>query len=264
MRAGFRVGATTPRGRAFDAYWSLLRRTKPKATRCHYWLGTDVLNTLEEAAAGTLRWPAVTSSLADLHLADAPWLAVELGSVGIQATSVPVPQPYPAPEVVPPLPAEFNVLTYLSEDRFDFYGGEAILGAARRLSDIRFDVVGRSVDPTGSAPANVHWNGWVSDMSRFYRAATVVVRIPRHDGMGATVIEGLLHARHVIYTHDVPFVHLIEPATTETLVAALAELRAEAVAGRLELNLAGRDYAITTFDRAALVGRLIDLIRAST
>ena len=34
MRVGFRVGATTPRGRAFDAYWSLLRRAKPNAARC--------------------------------------------------------------------------------------------------------------------------------------------------------------------------------------------------------------------------------------
>jgi len=264
VRAGFRVGATTPRGRLFDAYWSLLLRATPGAVRCHYWLGTDVLNTLEEAEAGTLRRAAVSSSRDDLHVADAPWLAAELESVGLHAATVPVPQPYPAPVAVPPLPGEFRVLTYLSADRFDFYGGEAVLGAARRLPDVGFDVVGRASDPTGSAPANVQWHGWVSDMPRFYAGATVVVRLPRHDGFGATVIEGLLNARHVIYNHDVPFVHRIEPSTTEMLVEALNGLRAAAAAGRLEPNLAGRAYALEEFAQDRLVGRLMALLRSAT
>lgn len=264
MRAGFRVGGTTSRARLFDTYWSLLRRAMPAAARCHYWLGTDVLNTVEEAEAGTLRRAAVSSSRNDLHIADAPWLADELESVGIQATHACVPQPYRAPDVVVPLPARFSVLTYLSADRFDFYGGEAILEAARRLPEVRFDVVGRTGDPTGTAPANVRWHGWVSDMPRFYAEATVVVRIPHHDGFGATVIEGLLNARHVIYTHEVPFVRRIAPATGETLVEALEELRSAATEGRLQPNLAGRDYALATFTQAELTDHLMALLRNVT
>ena len=264
IRAGFRVGATTARGRAFDAYWSLLTRAMPKAARCHYWLGTDVLNTVEEAAAGTLRRGAVSSSRDDLHLADAPWLARELESVGLHAEVASVPQPYRAPEVVPPLPARFRVLTYLSADRFDFYGGEAIVEAARRLPDVQFDVVGRGDDPSGSAPANIAWHGWVSDMPRFYAETTVVVRIPRHDGFGATVIEGLLNARHVIYTHEVPFVRQIEPPTADNLVEAIDGFRVAAADGRLEPNLAGRDYAIATFGKTQLADRLMSLLRAAS
>jgi glycosyltransferase involved in cell wall biosynthesis len=263
LRAGFRVGATTARGRAFDAYWSVLTRAIPKAARCHYWLGTDVLNTLEEAAAGTLRRGAVASSRDDLHIADAPWLAQELETVGLRAEVASVPQAYRPADVAPTLPERFRVLTYISADRFDFYGGDTILAAARRLPDVQFDVVGRADDPTGSGLPNVAWHGWVSDMPRFYAETTVVLRIPRHDGLGATVIEGLLNARHVIYTYEMPFVQRIEPPTADNLVEAIDALRIAAAAGRLAPNVAGRDYAIATFDEARLVDRLISLLRAA-
>jgi hypothetical protein len=263
IRAGFRVGATTARGRAFDAYWSVLTRAIPKAARCHYWLGTDVLNTLEEAAAGTLRRRTVAASRDDLHIADAPWLAQELETVGLRAEVASVPQPYRASDLVPALPERFRVLTYISADRFEFYGGDTILAAARRLPDVHFDVVGRADDPTGSGLANVEWHGWVSDMSRYYAETTVVLRIPRHDGLGATVIEGLLNARHVIYTYEMPFVRRIEPPTADNLVEAIDALRVAAMAGRLEPNVAGRDYAIATFDQTRLVDRLISLLRAA-
>ena len=54
VRAGFRAGASTPRGRLFDRYWALLRRAMPDARACHVWLGTDVLRTRREVAAGTI------------------------------------------------------------------------------------------------------------------------------------------------------------------------------------------------------------------
>ena len=46
-------------------------------------------------------------------------------------------------------------------------------------------------------------------MPRYYADTTVVVRIPRHDGLGETVVEGLLNARHVLYTHELPFVRTV-------------------------------------------------------
>ena len=263
MRAGFRVGATTRRGRFFDMYWSLLRRAMPRAARCHYWLGTDALNTVEEFEAGTIRRGALAASRDDLHLADAQWLADELATVGLQASVAHVPQPYRSPDTIPPMPAEFRVLTYLSADRFEFYGGDAILEVARRMSDVRFDVVGRSDDPTGAGLPNVHWHGWVADMRPFYADASVVVRIPRHDGLGATVIEALLNARHVVYTHEVPFVRTIASPTADDLFAALDAFRVAASEGRLGPNLEGRDYAATTFEEKTLVDGLLTKLRGA-
>jgi hypothetical protein len=261
MRVGYRVGATTARGRMFDAYWSLLRRSLPDAVPSHYWLGTDVLDTIEEAQAGTLRQEVVSSARGDLHLADAAWLAAELELVGIEAVTAHVPAPLRAPAVPPSLPEEFSVLTYLAANRFDFYGGETVLEAARRLPDVRVDVVGSAGQPGRRSPPNVRWHGWVADMPRYYAGTTTVVRIPHHDGLGQTVVEGLLNARHVVYTHEVPFVRKIWPATPEALVGALAALRDEHAAGRLGANLAGRAHALEEFNEARLAGNLAALLR---
>jgi glycosyltransferase involved in cell wall biosynthesis len=261
VRAGYRIGATTTRGRIFDAYWSLLCRSLRNAVRCHYWLGSDVLDTVEEARAGTLRLAAVRGTGHDLHLADAPWLVSELESVGIHAVTAHVPAAHRAPSSAPALPAEFSVLTYLAAHRFEFYGGDAILAAARRLPDVRFDVVGATGAPDRQSPSNVRWHGWVTDMPRYYANATVVVRIPRHDGLGETVVEGLLNARHVLYTHEVPFVRTVWPATPDSVVAELGALRDEHLAGRLEANVAGRAYALEAFDESKLARDLAGLLR---
>src|SRR5215210_7719 len=260
MRVGYRIGATTIRGRIFDAYWSMLRARLPSAVRCHYWIGTDVLNTLDEARAGTLRWSAVASSKDDLHLADAPWLATELGSIGIEATAAPVPLPGRTSGAVPPLPATFSVLTYAPAARFAFYGGPLVVEAARRRSEIRFDVVGSesTVDP--SAPPNVTWHGWVSDMKPRYAAATVVARVPVHDGLGSTVVEALLNARHVIYNQPLQHVRTISPTTTDTLVDAIDEFHEAHRKGRLGPNLAGREWALSEFDDEKLADDLASLL----
>jgi hypothetical protein len=261
VRAGYRVGATTPRGRLFDAYWSLLRRTLPNAAPCHYWLGTDVLETVKETDAGTIRIAAVSSARDDLHLTVAPWLTAELESVGIAATTVLLPPPHPAPEVAPPLPSEFRVLAFLPANRFAFYGGDTVVETARRLPDVRFDVVGSVGEQTRSAPANVRWHGRVSDMPLRYAETSVVVRVPRHDGFANVVIEGLLNARHVICTHEIPFTHRIWPVTAEALAASLVALRDAHTSGGLSPNLAGRSYALEEFDEADLMDRLIALMR---
>lgn len=260
LRAGFRVGGTTRRARAFDAYWSLLRRRFSQAAGVHYWLGTDVLNTVEEAAAGTLRLNLVARARADRHIADAAWLADELHGVGLEAETAHVPQPYRAPADVPGLPSTFTVLTYAPGDRFSFYGGEAILETARRLPEISFQVMGRQAVPPTPVPSNVQLLGWVSDIDAAYRAATVVVRVPQHDGFGATVIEGLLYARHVIYTYPVPSCEQVWPVTPDMLVAALGRLNAAHLAGTLEPNVAGRTHALQEFDGAVLVERLRRLV----
>lgn len=264
VRAGYRAGATTPRGRLFDAYWSLLRRALPRAVACHYWLGTDVMDTLTEARAGTLRFAAVAAARDDLHLAAAPWLASELEEVDLHASVAHVPRPYCSPETSPPLPADFRVLTYLPGDRFAFYGGEAVIEAARRLPDVGFDAVGRLASSAPPALTNVAWHGWVAEMTERYARATVVVRIPRHDGLGGTVVEGLLHGRHVIYTHEVPFVRTIWPATADGLVEALGELRDAHRAGELAPNLVGRSYALDEFNETRLADHLAALVRART
>lgn len=260
IRAGYRLGATTTRGRLFDAYWRALTSMRRRARSCHYWLGSDVLDTLAEAQARTLRLSAIRASRRDLHLADAPWLAAELHSIGIDAQSMPVPPAHDPPAIAPPLPARFAVLSYLPGQRFAFYGGDILFEVASRMPDVRFDVVGRTDAVTRVPPPNVVLHGWVADMRPRYADASVVVRIPAHDGLGSTVVEGLLNARHVIYTQQLPYTTYLAERSPAALFDALAELQAAHSAGRLGPNTAGREYALEAFDRARLSARLAALL----
>jgi hypothetical protein len=247
----------------FDAYWDLICRAQPRSARCHYWIGSDVMKTVEAFAMGSLRSRAFEAARSDIHLTVAPWLTEELASVGIRATTALLPPPLHIPKVAPPLPRDFSALTYLPAHRFDFFGGPVIMEAARRLPNIRFDVVASEHESRWSAPASVRWHGWVSDMSKRYAEASVIIRLPAHDGFGKTVIEGLMNARHILYTQTVPFVRKVWPVSVQSLEANLIELHDAHADGRLVPNDGGRAYALDTFNLANLARHLQTHIRAT-
>ena len=257
VRVGFRPGARTVRGRAFDTLWATMRLLNPRAVGVFYWLGTDVLRTTEDRIAGKLRERCYAQAKKDYHLADAPWLAEELGKLEIKALPKTVTLPRMVAGDAPELPAEFSVLTYIPDNRHRFYGGECIYQAAKRLPEIRFDVVGgHGVWASESLP-NVTFHGWQSEMERFYRKATVLLRLVQHDGTGLTAVEGLRLGRHVIYT--LPLLHTLRVAwgDTDSLVETLSKLLDLHKRGLLRLNTAGRAYAEENFDHQR---RMEDLI----
>lgn len=263
MRVGYRVGAPTRRGRLFDAYWDVLRRRHRSAVLSHYWLGSDVMRTVADSRTGAIRRGRVAAAQGDLHLSVAPWLTDELASIGLTATTALLPPPQTPPGPPPALPEQFTALCYLPSHRFDFFRGQLLLGAAQQLKGVGFDIVGNRGPVVHQGPDNVRWHGWVADMSHRYAAATVIVRVPVHDGFGNSVIEGLMFGRHVIYTYDVPFVRKLDPVSVDGLVAALAELRDRHDAGTLDLNEEGRAYALREFDADRLAERLRAIVRAA-
>lgn len=258
LRVGFRPGAPTLRGRGFDAVWRLVRLANPSAGAAYYWIGTDVQRTLADARAGSLRRHPFERARHDHHLAGAPWLAEELGAVGIQARSVLFPTDLPDIDEPSPLPERFTVMTYLPAGRSAEYGGEQLLAAARRLPEAHFRVVGGH--DLRDHPPNVEPLGWVSSMEGLYRESSVVLRLTAHDALGATVREGLVHARHVISTHPLPHVEWVAFGDSDALVERLTVLAARHAAGTLGLNTPGRDYALTAFDPAQLTIQLVDAL----
>jgi hypothetical protein len=239
-----------------------LLRTHPRARVCYYWNGSDVLHTLEEARAGTLRRSAFEAARRDLHLAHGTWLAEELAEVGIVAAVSHKPSGYTPPTAPPAYPSQFRALTYVPIRRLEFYRGDVILDVARLLPDVPFDIAGRGSEGITSDAANVRCHGWVADMASLYGSAAVVIRIPLHDGLSNTVVEGLFNARHVIYTYDVPHVISVSPLTADALAARIADLHAAHEAGRLGPNLAGRAYAESRFDEGRRTDELVAQLSA--
>ena len=204
FRVGLRPGSRSFRGRAFDAFWHLLRLALPRATAVYYWIGTDVAQTLDAMRAGTIPARTVRELHNSLHLADAQWLAEELRSMGIRASVQRLPGALTWPDPLLPLPETFRVLTYIPDARYQFYGGIEILEAARKLPSIAFDVVGGNGTWIPNSLPNLVFHGWQNDLTPFYQKSSVVVRLVQHDGMGATAVEALLFGRHVLYTYPLP------------------------------------------------------------
>ena len=247
LRVGYRPGAPTWRGRAFDALWALLGLLNPRAKGVHYWIGTDVLNTLEDHRAGRLRTGPMLRARRDLHWADAPWLVEELALVQIAAHFIAVPVPLEG--VLPPerLPSPFTVLTYVPDSRAEFYDGPSIYEAARRLPEIRFEVIGGSGTWVEHPLPNLAFFGW-QEIRPFLARAAVLVRLVRHDGLGGTVREALEAGLHVIYSQPMPAVQVVGFQDPDGLVAALHGLHERFGTGELAPNIAGHRYVMETFD----------------
>lgn len=257
VRMGFRPGARSVRGRAFDTFWAALRLLNPSASAVFYWLGTDVLNTADDLNRGKLRRRCYFRAKQDYHLADAPWLVEELAQIGITALPKTVTLPSIAHGEPSELPAEFSVLTYIPDARPHFYGGNSIYQAAQRLPEIRFDVVGGRGGWVPQHLPNLTFHGWQKDMMPFYRNATVLVRLVQHDGTGLTAVEGLSLARHVIYSFPLPYTLRASWDDVETLIATLHNLFEQHQLGSLCPNSAGKAYAEQHFDHHT---RMEDLI----
>ena len=102
----------------------------------------------------------------------------------------------------------------------------------------------------------------MTDMQPVYCGVQRRWAIPRHDGLGATVIEALLNARQVIYTHELRVRPDDRTRDRRHLVRRRIDaLRADASAGRLGPNLEGRDYAAATFEEQKLVAGLLTQLR---
>ncbi len=248
LRMGYRPGARTWRGRLFDGLWAFLRTLNPRAKAVHYWIGTDVLHTLQDHRSGRLRQGPLRRAQEDLHWADAPWLVEELAEVGLKARYIAL--PVPLREVQPParLPAPFTVLTYIPDTRPEFYDGPTILRAAQALPGIRFEVIGGEGAWVRSPLPNLTFFGWQKDVRPFLARASVVVRLVRHDGMGGTVLEALQAGRHVIYSQSIPCVTVVPYQDPEALESALRGLHERFEAGDLAPNLAGHRYVQEMFD----------------
>ena len=261
LRIGYQPGSPTPFGRAFDAFWFALRKMAPQAKAVHYWIGTDVTRTLQDSASGRIRPKPLAAAMSDYHLADAPWLAEELATLGISATVLAIPAPNLRSDEPAPLPLAFRVLTYIPDFRFRFYGGEAVYKAARCLPRVEFHVVGGAGRWVRPRLANLHFHGWQSDMAAFYRNSSVLLRIVEHDSVGVTVKEALSFGRHVIYNYPVPHTEQVGFEDVDGLVQRLDELEALHRCGRLKPNVAGWQYAIREFDEARDARTLVSFLQ---
>jgi hypothetical protein len=257
LRVGVRPGGIGKRPFVLDIYWQLFRWFWPRKSFVYFWIGTDVLQALEERQSGTTPYFLKLAQTAH-HFANAPWLKEELASIGVPSEVVLFPSgkvnPPPAESIA--WPERFTVMAYIPDHRHTFYGGEEFLNAARQLPDVRFFVTAGSGAWAKQITGNLHFLGYRDDMAELFNAAHVVVRQVRHDAIGGTVREALFYARHVVYSYPLPHTHLVAWGDSDGIVRTIRRLRDQFNAGLLAPNHAGREYALDEWSPPRLIDAL--------
>jgi hypothetical protein len=202
-----------------------------------HWVGSDTLEAKAAADAGEGGdWVRGTVE----HWADSPWILDEVRALGIRCKYVPLPSSRVV-DAPSPLPEEFSVLVYVpSVESGELYGLDRILQAAGELAAVRFELVGLRNGVVTNAPANIRFHKRIPDLTQHYRAATVVWRPTRHDGLSWMVCEALAHGRHVLWSCEFPgCVQVNSAAEAVAEIRKLYELHREQ---RLGVNFAGAEY----------------------
>ena len=181
----------------------------------------------------------ILQHLVDLKLADSEIIQEELRSVGIETNLLRLLPQAIAGEVTP-LPKEQVVLSYWFDKRFDFYGGPIVFALARVFPHFKFLIVQASGKGLSDIPSNVQFLGPVGNMPEIYRKCTCLIRMPRHDGLSAMVLEAMAHGRYVIYNHRVPFTNF-----AGDFDSACKDL--EEILSKQAPNSAGADYVKKNF-----------------
>lgn len=238
-------------GTGFGFAWKLFLLARAAGRRTiNHWMGTDVLLALEDPRLR--RMARLADRFIVRQLAQAPWLATEIATLGIRAEVLTLVTELNATTLraaaAPP-----GVLAYLPDQRPDFYGGPIIYRLAEALPELPFGVVAGTAGHTPLLP-NLRYYGWVDDMGHLYDRYPILVRVARHDGLPKMVLEALARGNQVIFEYEFP--HCYRATSYEE---ALAALRVILSAG-CPVNRAGHDYVMTTYSPEQTTQKLLEVL----
>jgi hypothetical protein len=215
------------------------------------WAGSDVLWAKKIQMNGNRNFDYINKIK---HFAETIWIKNELKELGINVVSL-LPITFcEIKEEVYTFPKKFVVLTYISQERPYFYGIDTILKLARDFPDIDFRIAGiDSFDK--EIPKNIKFLGWVGNMKEEYKKCVVYIRMPKHDGLGATVIEALSYGRIVFRNYKFPYVNYFKDY--DDLKKQLKKFIEDFNKGKLTINYEAINYVKKKFNKEKILSNII-------
>jgi hypothetical protein len=199
-----------------------------------HWVGSDAMDYLPLADQGKAE-PWVTQL--PHHWGVSEWMVREVSRLGLSCELVPLPGAR-VPKAPSPMPARFSVLVYVPDARRGkLYGLDRILQVASELPTIPFELVGLEDGTIEDPPQNLRIHRRFPELTESYRAASVMWRPTRHDGLSQMVLEALGHGRHVLWTY--PFPGCVQVTEASDACEQISRLHQEHHRGRLEANWEG-------------------------
>jgi len=176
-----------------------------------HWIGSDIHELLNNSIKTKFRvffLKLITSLFKITHWSAALHIKEELKSLGIKSETVFLPTELIKLHNIEKFPTVNSFLSYIPEQREEFYGLSKILYIADKYPEIHFDIVANK-GKKENLRKNVTYHGWVNEekMDKLYKENKGVIRIPKHDALGGTVLEAVIRGRYAIWTYNAKYVY---------------------------------------------------------
>ncbi|MDX1651665.1 MAG: hypothetical protein R3277_04180 [Brumimicrobium sp.] len=230
---------------------------KNKVKCIMHWVGTDVLKSTEAFNSGNYQKNYIHDIV---HFCEVNWIREELKEINIEAKIMNFAAFEKKFEAVYPKDKKLRVLSYMSDERADFYGLPTLIRLAARNPAIEFTVVGAKGEKYSPLPPNLKALGWVNNMDKYFDDSHATMRIPEHDGLSTFVLESLARGKKVLYNH--PYDHCIFTPSEKEMQEVLLSLNDEVSAGTFSPNLSGKTFIEENFNSDYVFSLLISEINA--
>ena len=220
------------------------------------WHGADVDLAVQRTKNKTIDRKYIDYST---HLVSAPWFSEELKNV-IDKT-IYAPFSYVDSAGNSNLYDKIKLLTYLANDKEEFYGWNEIYSFAKQNPEIEITVIGS--DGKGlNAPPSVNFKGWISkdELLVDFKRHAIFIRLTDHDGKALTVSQALGAGCEVIWTYQLDNCHYIEKDSVQ-LDQKIKELTNLIANRNLSPNQKNINYAKEHLLRESVIANYVEKLK---
>lgn len=247
----YSINGTLSKSRVFDI-------ALKKNVKCiMHWVGSDVLNSTRAYQKGIYKTEYIEKVN---HYCEVNWIQKELKQIEVEAKIMNFASFDKKYKVVTPQSNRLKVLSYMSDERAEFYGLTKVIDLARKLPKIDFTIVGAKADKYRPLPENVEALGWVEDMNFQFDNCHATIRIPEHDGLSNFVLESLARGKQVLYNH--PYPNCTFCSTQKEIENELNKLNSDFENGMYQANEKGKLFIEKEFNSDYVFSRLINEINS--
>lgn len=216
----------------------------------NHWIGSDVLD-----AEKRKKNYIFNNSLVDLNLSCSLHIKKEIENLGVDSKVLPI-IPFNIEYKIYKMPDKHRVLVYLPSDKENFYGIDYIKKLSNKYSDIKFYIVGNDKRDL-ICSENVEFKGNVSyeEMEKIYRKTSILIRMPKHDGLSLMVLEALGKGKEVIYNYSFPGTNLAKNQEQ------LEEKFEKIVNFPPEINDEGYNYVTENLNHEIISRKLVNIFK---
>lgn len=220
-----------------------------------HWVGTDTHTALEAFKSGNYNPDFITHPT---HIGVAPWFKENLDQIGIEFKLAYL-KSFAKKFEEFQFPKEFSVLSYIAQSRPEFYGIETVIEIAKKLPEIKFNLVGIN-SYSSELPPNIILNGWVDNMPEWIENSVVCLRLPKTDGMPFFVIESLSLGRYVAFNKK--YIHSDYCVTVDDFVEYIESKKELFDNKNLPINKDVANKVLEDFNEDSILGNIYAIYKS--